>query len=137
MEDFKDLVNKKRLKNNVILLGRKSHEEVFKIISEHGVGIALYTDDAPWSYYSDSMKARDYLALGLPVIISGNLGTTQEIKDGNAGIVIKRRKDDIVRAVESLVTDRVLYNNLRENALRLAKENDIDNILNKTLKKYL
>lgn len=85
VEDLTSQISKDGLEDNIFLTGRKSHKEVFQIISKHGIGIALYTDDASWSYYSDSMKARDYLALGLPVIISGNIGTTEEIKKKSGG----------------------------------------------------
>lgn len=127
-------VEKLKLTKNIFLIGSKTHEEVFRILSNQGIGVALYTDEASWSFYSDSMKARDYLAMGLPVIISGNLGTTEEIKSRNAGIVIERNKKDIILAIEKLLKDRNLYAKLRANALRFAKEYDIEKILDNVLK---
>ena len=134
MMDLKKEIERLGLTQNVFLVGSKTHDEVFKILSSQGIGIAMYTDDAPWSYYSDSMKARDYLALGLPVIISGNIGTADEIKNEKAVILIKNEKEDLVKAIERLLKDSTYYEELRENALRLARENDIEKILDKALR---
>lgn len=134
MMDLEKEIEKLGLTQNVFLVGSKTHDEVFKILSSQGIGIAMYTDDAPWSYYSDSMKARDYLALGLPVIISGNIGTVDEIMNEKAGILIKNEKEDLVKAIERLLRDKIYYEELRKNALRLAKENDIEKILDKALR---
>lgn len=137
LDDLKKLIREKRLTKYVELLGSKTHEEVFKILSNQGIGIAIYTNDAPWSYYSDSMKARDFLALGLPVIISGNIGTSMEIRDRNAGIVVERNKKDISKSLCALLGNKKLYQELRENALRLAEERDIEKILEKALGKEI
>lgn len=135
MSDLKDSIADKKLTNNVVLAGLKTHKEVFKILSTQGIGIAIYTDNAPWSFYSDSMKARDYLALGLPVIISGNIGTAAEIKKSNAGINIKKDKKDLSEAIEKLITNKKFYMTLRTNALRMSEETDIEKTLNDALMK--
>lgn len=135
MSDLKKDIEKKKLAKNVTLAGSKTHKEVFRILSSQGIGIAIYTDNAPWSFYSDSMKARDYLALGLPVIISGNIGTAEEIKKKNAGIVINKEKKNLTQAIEKLISKKEYYMQLRENALSLAKETDIDKTLNEAFMK--
>lgn len=131
---LKKNVAERKIGPGIRFLGPKSHQEVFKIISEHGIGVALYTDEASWSFYSDSMKARDYLALGLPVIFSGDIGTGHEIQEANAGILIKRDKEDLKKALTKLIDNKKLYKTLRENALRLAEKNDIDKVLDRALK---
>lgn len=135
MSELKDRIAKKKMKKNIILAGQKTHKEVFQILSTQGIGIAIYTDSAPWSFYSDSMKARDYLALGLPVIISGNIGTAEEIKRNNAGILINKSEKDLTQAIEKLLTDKKFYQDLRNNALKLAEETDIEKTLNNAFMK--
>lgn len=135
MNDLIASIEDKKLTKNVILAGLKTHKEVFEILSEQGIGIAIYTDNASWSYYSDSMKARDYLALGLPVIISGNIGTAAEIKSNNAGINVRKDKKDLASAIEKLISDKDLYKKLRENALKMSEETDIEKTLDNAFKK--
>lgn len=135
MNDLRENIQRKKLTKNIVLAGLKTHKEVFEILSSQGIGIAIYTDNAPWSFYSDSMKARDYLALGLPVIISGNIGTAAEIKKSNAGINIKKDKRDLSEAIEKLISDKKLYMILRENALKMSDETDIEKTLNNALRK--
>lgn len=137
MDDLKKEIEKRKLSKNIFLTGSKTHGEVFKILSDQGIGIAMYTDNASWSYYSDSMKARDYLALGLPVIISGNIGTAEEIKNNNAGILIKREKNQLVNSIEKLITDKGYYDELRRNALKLARDCDTEKILDKALEELI
>lgn len=135
LENLKKEVKKRELSKEIVFLGPKTHEEVFEILSRHGIGIALYTDEAPWSFYSDSMKARDYLALGLPVVISGDIGTAHEINEKRAGIVIKRKKEELVAALKKLIEDKNYFNSLRKNALELAEKNDVEKILNLVFEK--
>jgi len=135
MNDLKKDIQEKKLTKNVVLAGLKTHREVFEILSTQGIGIAIYTDNAPWSYYSDSMKARDYLALGLPVIISGNIGTAEEIKVNNAGIYIKKDKKELARAIEKLILDKNYYMTLRKNALNMSENTDIEKTLDGAFKK--
>ncbi len=135
MNDLKKDIESKRLSKNIILAGLKTHKEVFEILSTQGIGIAIYTDNAPWSYYSDSMKARDYLALGLPVVISGNIGTAEEIKTNNAGIYIKKDKKELAQAIEKLISDRKFYMTIRENALRMSEDTDIEKTLDNAFRK--
>lgn len=133
MNNLKDFIKRKKLTGSITLPGSMSHEEVFKILSNHGIGIAIYTDNAPWSFYSDSMKARDYLALGLPVVISGNIGTAEEIEKNSAGIVVKKNLKSIAGALEKLLTDQSFYFQTRKNAINLAKRSDIERILDRAL----
>lgn len=135
LENLREEVKKRELSKEIVFLGPKTHEEVFEILSRHGIGIALYTDEASWSFYSDSMKARDYLALGLPVVISGDIGTAHEINEKKAGVVIKRKKEELVIALRKLIEDRSYFNILRENALKLAEKNDVEKILNSVFEK--
>ncbi len=135
MNDLKKDIELRKLSKNIILAGLKTHKEVFEILATQGIGIAIYTDNAPWSYYSDSMKARDYLALGLPVVISGNIGTAEEIKTNNAGIYIKKDKKELAQAIEKLILDRKFYMSLRENALRMSEDTDIEKTLDNAFKK--
>ncbi len=132
---IKALVKKKKLQKNILFLGSMSHDELFKIIASHGIGLAFYVNSYSGEYYMDSMKARDYLALGLPVIISGDNGTADDIVESHAGINIKANEKELISAIKKIVENKKLYLELRANALELASERDIEKILNKTFER--
>lgn len=117
------------------ILGRLPHEKVHEILSKSGVGIALYNDTAPWRYYSDSMKARDYMACGVPVLISGDLATVEDIVKAKAGLAIKPTAKNITNAINQLLKDQSSYETYRKNAIRLAEKFDIEAILASAFKK--
>lgn len=129
--ELKSLVKKRKLQNNINVLGAMSHDELFKVIARHGVGIAFYINSYSGEYYMDSMKARDYLALGLPVIISGDNGTAEDIEKNRAGLHINVNEKELVKAIRELIVNKRLYNELRVNALNLAKIRDSEKILDK------
>lgn len=123
------------LENNVQILGQVEHEELLDILTRGGIGLALYTQDFPWTYYGDSMKAREYLACGLPVVISDIVSTAEDIKENKAGIVVKPRTADIERAIKKLLGDKKLWEETRKNAINTARKFDFDRILKGVLNK--
>ncbi len=132
---LKALVKKKKLQKNIFFLSSMSHDELFKAIASHGVGIAFYINSYSGEYYMDSMKARDYLALGLPVIISGDNGTAEDIVENNAGIHIKANEKELIAAIKKISGNKRLYSELRANALALATKRDNEQILKKIFEK--
>lgn len=132
---LKVVAKKLGLFSRVAFLGTMSHDKLFETMANHGIGIAFYANNSSWEYYIDSMKTRDYLALGLPVIISGDNGTAEDIEKNNAGIRIKESEQELEKAVELLITNRKLYNTLRTNALNLARKRDSEKILHKLFHK--
>ena len=129
--ELKEKVKSMSLVKHVIFTGSKSHEEVMKIISKSGIGLAIYTDDFPWTKYGDSMKAREYLVYGLPVIINDIPSTADDIRKAKAGIVVKSSKK-IKNAIEYLFSNNKEYAIMRKNAYSLAKESDFSRVVEYT-----
>jgi len=124
-------VGKKRLQKNVEFLGQLTNEDLLKVVSESYLALAIYTfsKDYSWITYGDSKKAREYLACGVPVIITDVVGTSDEVKKYNAGIVIKAKIDELTNAIEKLMLDRKYWKTCRENAIKLGRDFDTDLIL--------
>ncbi len=118
-----------QLEEKVHILGKLPHRTVHEILGRAGIGIALYTDEAPWRYYSDPMKVRDYLACGLPVILSGDLDLGEELVQAGAGIVVEPNTSSIVGVIETLLANHDQYKTYHKNALTLADRYDLDKIL--------
>jgi glycosyltransferase involved in cell wall biosynthesis len=133
MNDLKKIVESKKLEKNILFMGHKNHDELLKILSKSVIGLALYTKEYEWNYFGDSMKAREYLACGLPVIISDVPSTSDDIKKYKAGFVINNENTEIIQIIEKLFLNSNLYLEMRNNAIKLAQKYDSHKILDKIL----
>lgn len=141
-EDMDNLIkdtSRLNLKENIIFYGARDHDFVYRLIAKSYIGFAPYlkTNVKDFRYFSDSMKIRDYLACGVPVIATGNTITGYEVRNKRAGMVIDLNESSIYESVYNLLKTPSLYEEIRKNALSLARERDIESILQKELKLYL
>jgi len=130
-EELKRKVSNSKLRGHVEFLGQLEHEPLLGTLPKAGLGLAIYTSDYSWVNYGDSMKAREYLLSGLPTIITDVVSTGEDIKSYDAGFVVKPTKKAIQNAIAKLMQNKNVWENKRNNALKLAKDQDIDKILNR------
>ncbi|MDD5652641.1 MAG: glycosyltransferase, partial [Candidatus Omnitrophica bacterium] len=129
---LKEEVKNKNLFPYVQFCGVLSDEEVNRVLCKSAIGLAPYfPDPRSTKIGSDPTKPKLYLACGLPVVITTVPPIAQQIKEGNAGVVIDYKKEDLARAVIKLLKEDGFYFICRDNAFRLGKTFDWVNILNK------
>ena len=133
-ETFSREIERLAIKKNIVFHSRMPHKKLLSIFCRSAVGLALYTNQYSWTYFSDSMKARDYLACGLPVIMTDISSTARDIRKSGAGLVISLKKNDLVPTIDKLFNNKNYYRKLRMNAIKLAEKNDIGMILNSRLR---
>lgn len=108
--------------------------QVYKRLSKCALGIAPYEDDSSnISRYSDPGKVKNYLSVGLPMVITMVPQIAFEIGREKCGIAINYNKDELVEAVVRLLKNETLLKSYRKNTLKLAKKYSWDNIFDKTL----
>lgn len=132
-EKLKTLVKKMKVAKNVDFLGFMGHEKALEEIGKNDIGIAIYSNNSPWTSFGDSLKSREYMAMGLPVIITNNVSTSNDIKKNNAGFSINLSIKELEKSLNKLFSDSSLYSEMRTNALNLAKSFDLEKILKKNL----
>lgn len=73
----------------VAFLGRKDRKDVIEYLKGFGgFGIAPYSlDGGDWVYYCDPVKVKEYLACGVPVIISDVPEVSSSMSDAGTGLV--------------------------------------------------
>ena len=128
---LKEIVGKMKMIDKIFFLGRKSHDEVLKILSQSAIGIAVYTREQNWREFCDSLKIREYFACGLPVITTNIPSTADDVRKSQAGFVIKLDEKEFVRAIDQLFSDRKLYLKMRRNGINLARRYDFFKIISR------
>ncbi|MBL7036439.1 glycosyltransferase [Candidatus Microgenomates bacterium] len=136
---LKKMVKKLGLSKSVIFLGKKPHGEVLKILSKSAIGLAFYTNTNSWTEFGDSMKVREYLACGLPVVMNDIVSTAKDIEKYKAGFVVKDEDEEgLYDGLKKLMSNKKMYKETRENAVRLAEKFDFtkmfENEMNKLVK---
>ncbi len=127
---FKRLVSKEKLDKDIFFLGQLDHEKVLDKISKSYLGFALYTNENSWNIYGDSMKTREYMAYGIPVIMNDIPSTADDVIKYRSGLVVHEiNSDEIISFIEKCILDKHYYNALRKNAIIMAQENDKSKIL--------
>lgn len=132
-DDFEEDLRKINILDKVIFLPSMNHDKLLNELSVSAVGLALYTNITNWTFFCDSMKARDYLACGLPVIITREPSTSKEIEDNEAGFVIDLNEENLINSLDKLFSNKSLYLKMRKNAINLAEKYDIKKILDDRL----
>ncbi len=130
---LKKLVAELGMANRIIFLGRMPHEKVLDKLSQSAVGLALYTGGEAWTEFGDSMKAREYMACGLPVIMTDIPSTADDVEKNKAGLVIDFEREALEEAIDFLFSSTEDYLKLRENAIQLAQKHDIVKILDQRM----
>lgn len=127
---FERLVSEYRLQDCIVFKGAISHEMVLAELRDAFLGFALYTNKASWNRFGDSMKAREYLSFGLPVIINTVPSTADEIREAEAGLVVENiDSHQIASFIIHVVRDKAYYMHLRQNAYHLAEKNSKELLL--------
>lgn len=132
-EELHSLTRALQLDKHIIFKGPLSHEEMFKVLVESGVGIALYdtANNKHYRYFSDPMKVRDYLASGLPVIVSGNSAIGVELEEEGAGFNINADVKPLISSLKTILNNDKKHLIMREKALGLAKKYDTYSLIEK------
>jgi glycosyltransferase involved in cell wall biosynthesis len=138
-EYFRDEVKKRNIADNVVFFGFiEDHNEIEKIISKCGVGLAPYVPDPnSFTWYADPGKPKVYLGCGIPVVITKVPEVALEIEKEGAGIAIKYDKDELADAVVKLLTNEDLYRDCRLKALEFASKFTWDDVFYEALNKAL
>jgi glycosyltransferase involved in cell wall biosynthesis len=120
-QNLKDQAESLGLGESVKFLGLMDHDSLFKFISHERVGLAPYMDDKNnYTYYADPTKPKEYLACGLPVVITGVPWIASEVEKRPMGVVCRYEKESLVEACVKILNDDAFYGLCLKNSIEFA-----------------
>lgn len=131
-ETLKKIAQEEGCQEKIKFLGRKKHEEVLEYLRFFGGwGVAPYRLGKDWSYYCDPVKVKEYLASGVPVIISSLPEVSQIIEQKNLGLVYgeKISLESVFKKLTEFSQED--YFHILKNIEELKKEWDLNQIYQK------
>ncbi len=117
----------------------RDRRKLEKIMSDGAVGLATFNTEILDEKVknADPGKIKDYMLLGMPVIVTEAISNTDEIKKKRCGIVIRYKNSDLVSAVVQLLNDENKLAGYRKNALTYVQQFDYGKIFEKNLSRVL
>lgn len=104
-------------------------------LGESAAAIAVYVPEKEklynFSYYGDPIKLKEYLASGLPVILTDVPHNAREIEKNGCGIVVDYKKESIANAILAILKNEKKLMEYRENAIKYVKKFDWNVIFSK------
>lgn len=125
-ENLKNLINKYKLKGNILFTGQLDRNEVIKIL--HCSDLSVLT-----SYKEGKPRAlMESSALGVPVVATDVIGTREVVKDGVTGYLVPLNDyKSFANKMYELLTNEKRWEEFSENAKEVAKkEFDENNVVN-------
>jgi len=104
-EEFDSIVNFCK-KNNISLniLGAQTHEFVINFLkSFNGFGLAPYNLDSKWTYYCSPSKIGEYVACGIPVVMSSVPEIASYVKKNELGLIFESFCEEELRNLQNSI----------------------------------
>jgi glycosyltransferase involved in cell wall biosynthesis len=84
----------------------EDHAQVEELIAESGVALAPYDPEtAGFTYFADPGKIKNYLAMGVPVVVTDVPWSAGWLSDAGAGVVVEYTPAAIARGILDLLDD--------------------------------
>lgn len=135
-DNLKKLAKALNIQRHVWLKGWiKDRKIIDTTLGESAAAIVVYVPEKEkihnFSYYGDPIKIKEYLASGLPVILTDVPYNAREIQNRRCGIIVSYRKEEIANAIIKILSNEKELKEYRSNALVYAKEFDWNVIFSK------
>jgi glycosyltransferase involved in cell wall biosynthesis len=107
----------------------KDENEVMTTIAHSGIGLAPYAPSPDGrTHYADPGKVKVYIEAGIPIIMTRISSIAEEVETRGAGLVVDFDRDALRSAIEALLEDEILWERMKANVLRMARDYDYEAI---------
>lgn len=134
-EYIREKINQFHMETNVKLLGFiEDHQKLEEIMTTCAIGLAIYEPDPEsYTYYADPSKPKQYMACGLPIIITNVPWISQDVMKKRLGYVINYDKHELINSIIDLSCRDPDYIEYRENAIKYASQLEWENIFSSAI----
>lgn len=116
----------------------KDYDDVEKLLRDGAIAVAPYVDDdKTYTRYTDPGKPKDYLASGMPVIITKVPQVAYQIEKNRCGLSIDYNKSQLEDSLIDLLTNETKLKEFRKNAFIFAKKYTWERIFKEAISKTL
>jgi glycosyltransferase involved in cell wall biosynthesis len=113
----------------VKFLGLVNRQRLYGELSRSWVALATYqTDPANYTYYADPAKPKEYLACGVPVVITRVPWIAEPIAERPMGLAVEDTAEAVAAACRRLMQDRKFWQRCSAQALKFVEGLDWDAI---------
>ena len=139
MEELKELANELSASLNVKFYGWKDKKQAEQLMSDGAIGLApfniLIIDEKIKN--ADPAKIKDYLALGLPVVMTNATLNANSIAKAKCGAVVDYTPESLANAVIKLLSNENLRQEYRKNALEYVSQFDWNKLFSKNVSRLV
>ena len=120
-KDLSDYIKENNLHNNIFLRGFLEHKKLLNSFCDYDLFIShpIEVTDFVEPFYMGNMEA---MSSGLPVITTDSGGVSFVVKD-NAIVCRQMSIEDIVKSIEKLLTDKILFNKMSVKSRKYIEDN--------------
>lgn len=138
-DELQKLSKDLKVSSYVRFLGWKDKKEAERLISDASLGLAAFNTNIIDEKLknADPAKIKDYLALGLPVVMTNASLNAAAINKNKCGIIIDYTPEDLAKAVIKLVSNRKLQQEYSQNALKFVEKFDWNILFTKNTNRLL
>ncbi len=140
LSNLKMLSKKMHIEKKVKFYGWvRDRKKLENILSTGAIGLATFNTDILDEKVknADPGKIKDYMQLGMPVIVTDAISTKDSIAKAKAGIVIHYNEKELVDAVTELLNNKNKLKAYRNNALKYVSQFDYNRLFDKNLSRVL
>lgn len=120
-DELRERTKQRGLDNKVIFWGMLSPEKLHQLTLQASIGYNVCQNLGKSYFYALSNKGFDYIHAGIPAITNNFPEYKQLNKTYQCFVLAEYAIDDIVMAINKLISDKGFYNNLRNNCLLASK----------------
>lgn len=135
-DKLEQLTESLSLNKNVIFHGWvKDQLKVQSILRSSNLSVAMYDAKIDtFTYYADPTKLKEYLANGLPILMTDVPHNAHLIEQSGCGRIVRYEVDNLAQILESYMSNINLINESRQSAFEFSKKYIWDDIFREAIK---